>query len=204
MKYARLLLPLILVLGLVSCSLSASTPEIRAVEIPPQFQEVMSNLETAIPVLLPTEIPESFLSQRSEGGVPIDYYASASEATNADFYEISIDASPDCGGAGYCYIGLLEGRRLVEDLPLDNEFDYLSDPTYTPVRQSDEPMTSVELAGGIEGLFVPWVCGASCDTAKVVFDLNGVRYKVGLRMATMTQVTELANNMLQNSQVTGS
>jgi hypothetical protein len=56
----------------------------------------------------------------------------------------------------------------------------------------------VSLAQGIQGYFLPFVCGANCDTSKVIWEQNGDRYTVGIRYASKATVIDFANSVIQN------
>ena len=55
-----------------------------------------------------------------------------------------------------------------------------------------------QLSHGITGYFIPYVCGASCDTSKVFWEQSGYRYSVGIRMASQAAVVRMANSAIEN------
>lgn len=184
---------------LVSCSVSAQ-PDIilGANTLRPEFREVHQVLqqETDVPVLLPSELPQAALPKLDSQIQP--FYSSVS-ASNIDNYELSLDSTDDCSGATYCAFGILSGEQLSgESQTVAEIYAFHLDPSYQPVKRSEEQMGPVSLAHGIEGYFVPWVCGANCDTAKVFWEQKGFRYMVGVRMADKATVVAIANSAINN------
>ncbi len=191
-----LLLPLML-----SCSVQAEAPSILGAEVvSPVFeavyQEVSANSD--IPMLLPTEIPEAALRE-PEPGQTQPFFVSIDEA-DVNRYEINLDAIAGCEGAGYCTFGILAAERIMQDTPsIDEQYAFMLDPTYQPIKRSEEPISEVELVGGITGTFIPWVCGANCNTAKVVWEQEGIRYFIGIRgPVDRATVVAIANSMIAN------
>jgi hypothetical protein len=93
----------------------------------------------------------------------------------------------------------LSGQHLHPgDKSIQQDFAFEQAPDFQPVGRSPESMSEVTLAKGIHGYFIPFVCGANCDTSKVIWEQNGDRYKVGIRYASKTTVVELANSVIQN------
>ncbi|MFN6068408.1 MAG: hypothetical protein ACK45T_14795, partial [Pseudanabaena sp.] len=66
-------------------------------------------------------------------------------------------------------------------------------------HRSDEEDESVSLADGIQGYFVPWVCGASCNDAQVYWDKNGFRYAVGIKVGNKNNLIQMANSAISSS-----
>ncbi len=202
-------------LVLLGCTAVASQPEpIQGVQhVPPGFESVLKNLQkqTQVPVVLPTRIPTQALVEM--GGKPQPYlgvelteegefkgvYPFVLTTTPAA-YEVSLDAESDCQGAGACSFGLLSGQKLMSNTPtVAQEYAYQSeDPTYNPIARSPEKPGPVSLSKGIKGYFVPYVCGANCDTSKVFWEQNGYRYMVGIRYASQKTMIEMANSAIAN------
>lgn len=180
------------------------------------FEPVVTQLrqQTSVPLVLPTRIPLDALVL-VEGrpqpylGVPLTaegkfkgIYPFLLYTTPTDYYSISLDAKPDCRGAGACSFGLLSGQKLTPDTPsVAKEYAYQTeDPTYNPVGRSPEKAGPVSLAKGIQGYFVPFVCGANCDTSKVFWEQNGYRYMVGIRYASQKTMIDMANSAIENQE----
>lgn len=195
------MLILLAALALGGCSVSAdSAAVLGAEEVPPMFAEVYAQVEQAsdIPMLLPTIMPEDVLRE-PEPGQTQPFFVST-DVIDVDRYEVNLDAMAGCEGAGYCTLGLLGAERITpETLSVDELYAYYLDPEFQPVRRSEEPIAEVELAGGITGTFIPWVCGANCSTAKVYWVQSGIRYVVGIRgPVDQATVVEIANSMIEN------
>jgi hypothetical protein len=71
------------------------------------------------------------------------------------------------------------------------------------MMRSEEPITTVNLSGGLTGTFIPWVCGANCNAAKVFWEEQGIRYFVGIRSGRMRDVVAIANSMIENQPASG-
>jgi hypothetical protein len=200
---------------LISCSASAqeTLPIPGARTVLPIFQPILEQLQrqTRIPVVLPTDIPTEAVVPNSTGK-PQTYidvlttpdgkfqkvYAHIIDA-QPDRYEISLDATSTCQGQDSCSFGLLSGQQLHQGDPsIQSEYAFEQSPDFRPTGRSPEAMGAVDLARGIPGYFVPFVCGANCDTSKVIWEQNGYRYKVGIRYAAKATVVHFANSAIQN------
>ncbi|MGB3310531.1 MAG: hypothetical protein WBG32_09420 [Nodosilinea sp.] len=190
---------------LAGCSARAQSDRILGAEVvPPVFRAVAAEVEAAsnIPVLLPTSIPEVVLREPAPGQDE-PFYPSIARADRGG-YDINLDAIDQCYGAGYCNFGVLGAIRLTADTPtVDEEYSFYLDPTYQPMMRSEEPITTVTLSGGITGTFIPWVCGANCNAAKVFWEEQGIRYFVGIRSGRMRDVVAIANAMIENQPASG-
>jgi hypothetical protein len=161
------------------------------------FESVYEQVSEAssIPVLIPPSLPREAL-RSPDAEIPL--YTSI-DLAEQNAYEINFDAKPDCYGAGYCTFGLMGAERITADTEsVDERYAFYLDPDYQPVRRSEEPISEVQLAGGMTGIFIPWVCGANCNTAKVYWEQDGIRYYVGIRMADKATVVAIANSMIEN------
>jgi hypothetical protein len=150
------------------------------------FQPVIQQLQTqSIPVVLPTELPFT----------AYPYLRS----TDSQSYEISLDHTPDCRGAGYCNDGVLKGERITQTTPsIQTRYSFETQPNFQPEARSPEQIGNVALARGTTGYFVPYVCGANCDSSKVVWDQGSYRYTVGIRYGAKATVIALANSAIEN------
>lgn len=176
------------------------------------FYPIIQSLQqrTIVPIVLPTILPDDAL-------VPIDginqpyidvpvasngsfenIYASISEVDRTH-YEISLDATADCQGADKCSFGEVSAQALTPQTPsIQSEYAFEADPDFHPIERSPEQMGEVSLTHGIKGYFVPFVCGANCDTSKVVWEQNGYRYGVGIRYASKATMVQMANSAIEN------
>jgi hypothetical protein len=178
------------------------------------FQPIIQSLEqrTIVPIVLPTIIPDDALIP-GDGinqpyiDVPVasngsfeNIYASISEADRTQ-YEVSLDATADCQGADKCSFGEVSAQALTPQTPsVQSEYAFESESDFHPMERSPEQMGEVSLTHGIKGYFVPFVCGASCDTSKVIWDQNGYRYKFGIRYASKATMVQMANSAIENEQ----
>ncbi len=200
---------------LFGCASVASQPEpskgLRLIPVP--FASIVPILQkqTPLPLVLPTWIPTEALVP---GTNPPQPYLDVPLTKEGKFrgiypypltmtssgYEISLDAEPECRGAGACSFGLMSGQKLTPETPsVAEEYAYQTeDPNYNPVGRSPEKAGPVSLAKGIKGYFIPFVCGANCDTSKVFWEQNGTRYMVGIRYATKKSMVEMANSAIEN------
>jgi hypothetical protein len=178
------------------------------------FQPIAQLLQhqTIVPIVLPTIIPNEALIpvngiNQSYINVPVasdgsfeNIYASISQVDRTH-YEISLDATADCQGADQCSFGVVSAQALTPQTPsVQSEYAFESEPDFHPMERSPEQMGEVALTHGIKGYFVPFVCGASCDTSKVVWDQNGYRYEVGIRYASKATMVQMANSAIENEQ----
>ena len=189
----------VLALILVGCSASAQPDLILGANtVLPEFRGVLQILqqESEVPIVLPATLPEAALPEIDGETQP--FYSSVS-TSNIDSYELSLDSTETCNGATYCAFGIISGEQLsAESQTVAEIYAFHLDPSYQPIKRSEEQMGPVSLAHSIEGYFVPWVCGASCDTAKVFWEQKGYRYRVGIRMADKATVVEIANSAINN------
>jgi hypothetical protein len=204
-----------LCLIILGCSVSAQTsPPIPSTQtVLPVFQAILPALQhqTQVAIVLPTHLPTDALVPDNTGKpyayihVPITQdgqfervYAHVIDA-EVDRYEISLDATSTCEGQDSCSLGLLSGQRLHPgDKTIQQTYAFEQTPDFQPIGRSPETMGEVSLAQGIQGYFVPFVCGANCDTSKVIWEQNGDRYTVGIRYASKATVIDFANSVIQN------
>ena len=181
-------------------------------EILPQLQEAYAQATEQVdfPVLLPTEVPSLGEEFWLAGLMSANSYSPENVAmteSSSLHYEFSIDAQDGCGGAGACSRGSIGGEVVTADTQPIEEIhfyvdEYLNNPDSPPM--SAEPMGTVELSGGREGFFVPWVATAQCTEARVYWEqpLDGetYRYYVGLVCGDRADVVALANNVIANTE----
>ncbi len=160
-------------------------------QIDPVFRPIVAELETKtrVPLLLPSLVPQP--------GFPL--YATVNSAT-VDAYELTIGDRENCSGGNYCRFGSISGQKVTPSTPaIEKEYSFMNDPGYRPSKRSEEPMGWVVLTNGIRGYFVPYVCGANCDDSKVVWEQNGYRYLVGLKVGDKKTVVAMATSAIASS-----
>ncbi len=185
---------LLLIVGLVgfarfSQSQPSGAPVVRSTAT--ALREVIEQA-SEVPVRLPDTIPPLAES----------YFASISDAQK-ERYSVSLDFVEDCYGVRACSFGQVTG----EEAPTQSiESESRLAPGFEPVAQSPNPQQTVTLAKGIQGYFIPYVCGANCSDSKVVWEEGGYRYSVGIKggsldpEAEVQQLIEMANSAILESQ----
>ncbi|MFM7888950.1 MAG: hypothetical protein ACKPCM_20150 [Pseudanabaena sp.] len=147
---------------------------------------------TGVPLHLPTK---TFVN----GAKPLQVYLDFGKP-NVNGYDISIGYRKGCDFANSCRIGSVEARKLTRNSPsLDLAHPPEPDVNGVIRHRSDEEAGSVSLSGGIQGYFVPWVCGASCNDAQVYWDENGFRYAVGIKVGNRSSLIQMANSAISSS-----
>jgi hypothetical protein len=185
---------------MLGCSANADVERVLGAEVVSEtfralYEEVSAGSD--IPMLLPLSLPAEALRE-IPAGQETPFFTSI-DLLQSSAYEANLDVTPDCEGAGYCTFGILGAERITADTEsVDERYAFYLDPDYQPVRRSEEPISEVQLAGGMTGIFIPWVCGANCNTAKVYWEQDGIRYYVGIRMADKATVVAIANSMIEN------
>jgi len=124
------------------------------------------NRKTQMPIFLPSRLPFS----------PQVFY---NVEVDSAHYSIDINHTPDCQGTP-CYIGAIRAERGGK----------VSEPS--GIR--GETFTSVELAGGIRGIFAN-ACGAYC-TALVEWQYQGVLYQVTIKNGREEELIQIANSAI--------
>lgn len=182
----------------------------------PEFQSLLSTLQhqTQLAIVLPTVIPTDALVPPADHPKP---YLNVPITPDGHFqqvvphitvatpthYEISLDATTDCQGDDSCSFGFLSGEQVFQDTPtVASLYAYELKPNSQPVARSPEAMGEVTLTGGITGFFIPFVCGANCDTSKIFWEQSGVRYGVGIRYGSQATLIVFANSVIQNEGTT--
>jgi hypothetical protein len=161
------------------------------------FQPVLSQLGRAqVPLRLPTYIPSRGQRQSSES-LPV--YASV-DSVESGSYAVVLGYSKDCNGSNACRLGAVIGEVQPTKSAQDDytESDYLY-----PDGRSEEPVAQVTLANGITGTFLPWRCATNCTDAQVVWDENGYRYSVGIKLGDRDSLVRMANSAIENGSANG-
>ena len=185
-------------LGAKANPINTSTPiEIAQAASQPIPQQVLSSTvsklkaRTRVPLKLPTQMPQE----------EYPLYVTVNTATS-DQYELTIGTDTDCSGGNYCRYGTISGRKITPSTPsVEDEYAFLNDPSYQPSVRSKEKMGKVTLANGVEGYFIPYVCGASCDDSKVIWEQNGYRYLIGVKSGDKKTVVDMANSAISSRAV---
>lgn len=168
----------------------ADVPELSVREFLPQLEGPYELVQSrvAIPVLLPTEIPDLE-----------NFWVTPGLLNDPSKYEFYIDRTRDCEGSGYCTTGSFGGELITEDTEtLDERYADLDElPPDWP--RSEEPKGALELAQGIEGQFIPWIGTAQCTESRVYWQENSSRYYVGIECGSQARVVEFANSVINNT-----
>ncbi len=144
------------------------------------FGEMQMIVLSGVPPMLPPEFPV-------EGGLPdlVPFMLTMDEGE----YEFSLDYGMDCHGAGACHYGAMAGMKVDTGTPIEtSSFPFIL-----------EDAQVVDLALGITGYFVPAVCGANCDDARLWWIYDGYEYMLGLKAGRYEDVVALANAAIVNS-----
>ena len=159
-----------------SSSASNVFPQIE----PFPFGEMQMIVLTGVPPMLPPEF-------QVEEGLP-EVVAFMLTMDDGE-YELTLDYGVDCHGVGACHYGGMAGMKVDSDIPVaTSSFPFVL-----------EEAQIVDLAHGITGYFVPAVCGANCDDARLWWIYDGYEYMVGLKAGRYEDVVELANAAILNS-----
>ncbi len=128
--------------------------------------------KTRVPVFLPSILPLSNTQQ-------VDFDVQA----GSHGYIVEMYLGKGCRG-GACYFGTIEAKR--------------NEPFSPPSRLPQDTYRSIELAGGIRGIYFN-NCGAYC-TAFVEWQRLGVLYRVTRKNGRQQEVVQIANSALQAGQ----
>ncbi len=153
---------------------------------------------TGIPLRLPTYIPKigQRLSDPKAKKEVLPLYGHLDQAT-ANKYQVTIGYTPTCEGGNVCRLGTISATRITKGTPsIQEQYASRKDPNFQGKR-SKEVMSDIQLVDGIPGTFVPWVCGASCTDAEVVWDEAGYRYSVGIKVGDRASLVEMANSAIR-------
>lgn len=169
-----------LVMPSVSKNSSQSSRQFEPIVVPSNFNPVIERMrgKTQVPIVLPDKF--------DAGLYPFILTLTSSE------YEISLDATSDCQGAGACNKGHITGRKVKSTIPVGTR--------NFPFRLYRKKARSVTLANGIRGHYIESFCGANCDDAKVFWIQNGYQFMVGLKGGKLEDVVKMANSAIANQQ----
>ena len=206
-----ILIYLFLVLGAINPLKVIASPQLML-----EFESVVKELknQTQVPVILPTLVfypihdysgnpssPTSNYEKIKLGNNEPEFFTSLSGYTSATRYQISLDVTADCQGAGACDFGYLVGEKnpssasIIPEIFLETQQQWRNN--LPPIRSSQNPGL-VQLAQGITGYFVPYTCAAKCSTSQIIWDLNGSRYTIAIEQASKAVLIEMANSAILN------
>jgi hypothetical protein len=195
--------------GLLVLTLLVSTPALAAVGTVPLipnldrlYQPILIDLQmTGIPLRLPIEVPATTILRSQDPKataetLKLPVYVHLNEDT-PNGYVITLGYSDTCDGGNSCRLGTLSAQRLTKGTPaIDEQYAFMKPSAKFKGKRSPEPMAAVQLANGIKGQFVPWLCGANCNDAKVVWDQDGYRYFVGIKIGDQSALVHMANSAI--------
>ena len=144
------------------------------------FGEMQSIVLAGVPPMMPPGFPV-------EEGLPevVAFMLTMEDGQ----YEVSLDFGVDCHGVGACHYGSMAGMKVDSDVPVGS--------SSFPFALEDAQV--VALAHGITGYYVPAVCGANCDDARLWWIYEGYEYMLGLKAGRYEDVVALANAAIINS-----
>jgi hypothetical protein len=161
------------------------------------FDSVLPQLQqqSKTPILLPTYIPASGRRQPAPAtATNLTVYAALPKPQPKLGYDLVLGYTPDCTGGNACRLGSVQGiPKPVQSI--EEAYSSAKDPALKrPGTQ--EMMGPVALSKGIQGWFIPSTCGANCSDALVVWDDNGYRYSVGIKVGDKASLVQMANSAI--------
>lgn len=161
------------------------------------FQSLQATLERGqVPLRLPTYIPVSSGFPTEPGYEAPPVQAVLDESSNDQGYAVILGYSPDCTGGNACRLGSVTGK-LKPSQSIEEEFAEIHQ---WHGHKSEEPMAPVRLSGDIDGWFIPWICGANCSDAQIVWDEYAYRYSVGIKTGERASLERMANSAIEGAQ----
>lgn len=180
--------------GSGGAALSQAIARLKTLAAP--FQPIATELQSVVqvPLMLPARLPLSKDDPRLYATVTV---------RNTTQYEIVLGWTVNCGGGNACRWGTLSGQRITPNTPsIARQFADFPDPNFQPwadlppeIKQQFGP---VKLTRGISGFFVPATCGATCGDSMVLWEQDGFRYMVGIKVGKPKDVIALANSAIEN------
>lgn len=182
-------LSLALILGVIGFTRLSQSQSIPVIEN--SVTGISSDIQssTNVPLALPSSLP---FNQT--------YYSSVGEV-DEDHYIIHLDSSQECLGVLNCRLGVVSGE-VASVQTIDDEFGNLEG--FKPVAKSPNEDQVVSLINGLQGRFIPYVCGANCSTSKLVWGQDGYRYMVGIQAKSVPEdqevqaLIDMANTAISN------
>lgn len=134
------------------------------------FQPILSKIQkqTKIPILLPSDIPESDHPR----------LLAILEQVNSLEYKVMLAFDEYCTGGTACRLGSISGNSVEEDFVPDGE--------------------KVTLANHITGYFTDAQCGANCSDATLSWIDNNIHYQVALKAGKQDTLVKMANSAIAN------
>jgi len=162
------------------------------------FQPILSEIvKSGVPLRLPTYIPARSQRLNNAEKQPDKAYATVSSITDG-MYTVIVGYTQDCTGGTSCRLGTVQGdRKMTETKRIEEVYSFMQDPKFKGIR-SKETMVPVTLARNTSGWFIPWICGANCNDAKVVWDEGAYRYMVGIKLGDKNSLVEMANSAINH------
>jgi hypothetical protein len=169
-------------------------------EVDPIFRLCASELlkRTKVPIVLPpTTLIKSF------GRLPYVYLYIPS--TNADRYLIGLTWK--LRNYYHANAAYFEGKKLTAESPTLLEAHEKASAWARRYPFTDKrELGSVSLSQAIEGYYTPFACGANCNAAysSVIWDQQGYRYRMAIKMGKKSEVLELVNAAIENQRISPS
>ncbi len=181
-------------------------------QVAPVFRPCAAELlkRTQVPVVLPPLIPKKFPKRYGDGG-PLYAYFSIAETNAGQYYVGLTRASIEFYQMSRAYF---TGEKLTSQSPTlaayyEKESEWGRSVSASRAAELGQPVSFFEQQGpplvrlsrGLQGYFIPGVCGANCHGAydSVTWDDQGYRYRVAIKMSgNRAEVVELANAAIEN------
>jgi hypothetical protein len=170
-----------------------------------RYEPMLADLQgTGIPLRLPTYMPTQASIRSGDAKANAEmanklFHIHLDEYT-PNGYRLTVGYTPDCDGGNACRMGTIEANRLTKGTPaIDESFAFMKPNSGFKGERSQELMQPVDLAKGTKGWFIPWICGATCNDAKVVWDRDGYRYFVGFKVGDKAELIEMANSAINSA-----
>lgn len=194
-KMQRLLFLLCLLLVLTSGN-AAYAIQPGVPNAPTLFTGLIRKLQkqSDVPLRIPSYIPKQGQFPYSQDNLKV--YANLIGVSDNE-YSIILGFTKDCAGGNACRLGRVEGLRVSQaETPLAQAFQD-STKIYTSSEiKSQEAPAKVNLDRGLTGYFLPWICGANCSDAVVIWEENGFRYTVGIKTGDQASLIKMANSAI--------
>lgn len=170
----------------------------------PEFQPILPRLnQTKVPLRLPTyislESARETATSRDPSNPEDNIYTHLLDVSS-DSYVIILGAREGCEGGNACRLGSISGTKKVKNTPSDENLLKLIKKKYnsSPQRRSKEQPEVVTLVNGIKGYFDPWTCAGICGDADLIWDENGYRYTLGIKVGVKRSLVKMVNSAITN------
>jgi hypothetical protein len=194
---------LLLVVSLAVSNLAfRASPQIVQPSLPDAatlFSTIRPTLERRrVPLRLPTYIPVDGQRQSTPSAGSLKIYTVLDEVQPDQGYQITLGYTPDCSGGNACRLGTIVGA-VKPHQSIEATYAFMRDPNFKG-RRSQEAMAPVLLSTSIQGWFIPWICGANCNDASVVWEENIYRYSVGIKLGDKASLVRMAKSAIEAAQ----